>query len=170
MPTNSKRKEAYLKEREKGFDLRFSCSTSQQIPEYDALRDVNMRKYFESESIQKLLVESGQLDHFGRIVCLEKHRSRLHIIENEIERADRIQRVLEKDEEDARYLIRKERIRLIDQKRRLENLERRKSEMKMHMELTRVEREVLGQSHLYAGSQEENGHNQQQLARLGDIK
>mmetsp|Transcript_14929 Transcript_14929/g.31713 ORF Transcript_14929/g.31713 Transcript_14929/m.31713 type:complete len:155 (-) Transcript_14929:236-700(-) len=153
MPTNSKKNEAYLKERERGFDLRFqpSSNSQQQLPEYNALRDVNMRNFFESEPVQKLLLDTGQVDPFGRIISLEKHRSRLRIIENEIERAERLQRVMEKDEDDARYLVRQERFGSIERKRRLEGVERRKSETKMQLELTRVEREVLGQSHLYAG-------------------
>jgi len=170
MPTNSKKNEAHLKDREKGFDLRFS-STSRQLPQYNALRDVNMRNYFESQSVQKHLLESGQVDHFGRIVNLEKQRSRLRTIENEIERAERIQQLVDKDEGDVRYLVRKERFRVIDQNRRLENVERQKSERMMQMELTRVERDVLGQSHLYAGNHgRTGGENQHTLARLDDVK
>lgn len=156
MPTNSKKKEAYLKERESGFNLRFTSSSRRQLPEYNALRDINMQNYFESESVQKHLLETGQVDQFGRIISQEDNRSRLRIVENEIGRAEKLQKVLEKDEDDVRYLIRKERFRDIDKNRRLENVDRRKIDTKKQMELTRIEREVLGHSHLYTNNRETN--------------
>ena len=166
-----------MKEREKGFDLRFSYS--RELPEYNALRDVNMRNYFESATVQKHLLETGQVncklhmlslchencsdmmlakcsllqvDHFGRVVHSEKHRHRLHIIEKEVGRAERSQQLEIKDEADTRHLVRQERFRDIDKKQRLENVERRKTEMKTQMDLERIEREVMGCSHLYAGN------------------
>ena len=97
-----------------------------------------------------------QVDQFGRVISLEKHRSRLRIIEKEIERAERIQQILEKDEADTRHLVRKERFRDIDKQRRLENVERRKTEMKTQLNLARVERELMGYSNLHP-----NNHRQQ---------
>mmetsp|Transcript_43832 Transcript_43832/g.74826 ORF Transcript_43832/g.74826 Transcript_43832/m.74826 type:complete len:204 (+) Transcript_43832:1136-1747(+) len=171
MPSNSKKKKAYLKERENGFDLRFMCSSSssshqRQIPTYDALRDVNMRRYFESPHVQDHLLKSGMIDPFGCIVDLEKHRSRLRVVENEIERAERLERLHEKDEEDARYLVRKERFHRIDRERRREDAERRKYERRMQLEITRMEREVLGQSHLWSENHHYGGRNEKGEIRL----
>jgi hypothetical protein len=104
MGTNSKRRDAYLKEREAGFDLDFGVRS--KLPEYNSLLDSNMRRYFESECVQSHLLQTGQIDEFGRIINLEKHRSRLHVIENEFHRAEQREARMQKDEEHVRHLVR----------------------------------------------------------------
>ena len=141
----SKREEARRKEREEGFDLRFSCS----VPEYNALRDANMRYYFESPTVQEHLLETGQVDECGRILDRERRRSRLHVVESEIARAERRQRSLEREEDHARSLVRQERFRDIDRRRRLGNVERQRLEVKNQLKLSALEREVLGHAHLW---------------------
>ena len=149
MATNSQKRksELYIKEREEGFNLRFGCSFSNQP--YNALRDAHMKHFFESEQRIQHLQKQGQIDQFGRVIDMDTHR--LVVVENEIKRAEALEKLDEKEAEDARCIIRRERIREKDQMRKLKNVERRKSEMQIHMELTKAERELLGQSHLYKG-------------------
>ena len=54
-----RKKQAQKKEREDGFDLDFGVRA--KVPEYNALRDVNMRHYFENESVQEHLLQTGQV-------------------------------------------------------------------------------------------------------------
>ena len=68
-----------LKDREAGFDLQ-SIKNS-KLNEYNALHDPNMRFYFENPSVQKLLYESGQIDKYGRVINLEKNKTKIHILE-----------------------------------------------------------------------------------------
>ena len=94
---------------------------------------------------------------------------RLQIVKNKIKRAKRLEKILEKDEESARYLVRKERFREIDRRRRLENVERRKVEARIQVNLMRVEREALGQAHIYAVGRQERPKGQTliQIAEAG---
>lgn len=68
--SRASRKEKYLKERQDGFNLDL-CTA---LPEYNALLDPNMRHYFENEIVQAHLLQTGQIDRFGRIITLDKHR------------------------------------------------------------------------------------------------
>ena len=58
-------------ERERGFDVRGAPAP---LPTYDALRDGNLRQYFESKTVQRFLQHSGWIDKEGRIVDLDKFR------------------------------------------------------------------------------------------------
>jgi len=58
-------------ERERGFSVN---SAPAPLPTYDALRDNNLRQYFESKTVQKFLQSSGWIDKEGRIVDLDKFR------------------------------------------------------------------------------------------------
>jgi len=58
-------------ERERGFSL---GTAPAPLPSYDALRDGNLRQYFESKTVQKFLQGSGWIDKEGRIVDLDKFR------------------------------------------------------------------------------------------------
>jgi hypothetical protein len=58
-------------ERERGFQL---SGAPAPLPTYDALRDGNLRQYFESKTVQKFLQNSGWIDKDGRIVDLDKFR------------------------------------------------------------------------------------------------
>ena len=54
---------SYLKEREKGFDLDFGVRAAEKrhTPGYDALRDRNMRHYFEGAVVQDHLLRTVQV-------------------------------------------------------------------------------------------------------------
>ena len=51
--------------------------------EYNALRDPNMRHYFENRAVQTHLYATGQIDKAGRVIDLERNKSKFHIIEQE---------------------------------------------------------------------------------------
>ena len=86
------------------------------------------------------------------MIHLEKHRSRLRVIENEFRRAEKLQQRCYEEEAEARYLVHQDRFGKIEHYRRIEDIERRKERGKIQLELARLEREVLGQGHLYYGN------------------
>jgi hypothetical protein len=146
--TRASRKATYLKEREAAFNNDFGMRS--KLPEYNALLDSNMRRYFENESVQAHLLQTGQIDPFGHILSLDKQRSRLRVIENEIARAERLEQRLRKEEDHARHLVQYERCRDIERRRDLESVARRREEKKIKLELDQTEREILGYAHLYS--------------------
>ena len=44
---------------------------------YDSLRDSNLRQYFETSAVQRLLQRNGWVDKTGRIVDLDKFKGKL---------------------------------------------------------------------------------------------
>ena len=53
------RKERFLQEREAGFDNDFGVRS--KLPEYNALQDENMKRFFENPRIQQHLWQTGQV-------------------------------------------------------------------------------------------------------------
>ena len=85
--------------RDKTWDL---GSGSAPYPQYDALRDSNLRQYFESRQVQQFLHQMGWVDKEGRIVDLDKHKSKLNIIEQEFKYAEKAEYWRMKEEEEMR--------------------------------------------------------------------
>jgi hypothetical protein len=57
--------------RQGGFVL---SSAPAPLPTYDALRDANLRQYFESKTVQSLLQQKGWVDKTGKIIDLDRYR------------------------------------------------------------------------------------------------
>lgn len=94
-----KRQEA-LDRREKGFSL--TGLQSVQLKEYNALYDPNMRHFFESRHNQYLLYRTGQIDSNGRVINLDKNKSKLAILEREFREAEKIEEKRQKEELEMR--------------------------------------------------------------------
>ena len=92
-----------LKEREQGFNI--SNLGAVRLPSYNALYDPNMRHFFENEHTQRLLYGSGQIDKHGRVIDLEKNKSKLFILEKEFEAAEKIEEKRQKEELEMRVSI-----------------------------------------------------------------
>lgn len=88
--------EDILRRREEGFSL--TGLNNIRRKEYNALNDTNMRHYFESENIQRFLYKSGQIDSNGRIIDLEKNKSKLSILEREFSEADKLEQKRQHEE------------------------------------------------------------------------
>jgi glucan phosphoethanolaminetransferase (alkaline phosphatase superfamily) len=89
-----------LKKREQGFDL--ASIPHARLKEYSALHDPNMRHYFENTHVQRLLYETGQIDKFGRVISLDKNKSKLNILEREFQKAEQIEQQRLKEEQEMR--------------------------------------------------------------------
>eukprot|EP00802_Teleaulax_amphioxeia_P025986 Tamp_26953.p1 GENE.Tamp_26953~~Tamp_26953.p1 ORF type:complete len:193 (+),score=53.19 Tamp_26953:173-751(+) len=112
-------------ERERGFQLNAAPAP---LPTYDALRDNNLRQYFESKTVQKFLQSSGWIDKEGRIVDLDKFRSKLNIIEQEFKYAEKTEFWRLKEEEEMRRTIQVKRERALLDCKRIERARRIKEE------------------------------------------
>jgi hypothetical protein len=89
-----------LGKREKGFALTGLQSVT--LKEYNALYDPNMRHFFESKNNQYLLYKTGQIDSNGRVIDLDKSKSKLFILEREFKEAERVEERRQKEEMEMR--------------------------------------------------------------------
>jgi hypothetical protein len=91
--------EAYNK-REKGFAL--NGLQAVKLREYNALSDPNMRHFFESKNNQFFLYRTGQIDSNGRVIDLDRNKSKLFILEREFKEAEKIEERRQKEEMEMR--------------------------------------------------------------------
>jgi hypothetical protein len=75
------------------------------LGEYNALVDPNMRHHFENSKLQRLLYETGQIDRHGRVIDMRKNVGKLHILEREFTRAEKIEEQRRKEEIEMRVFI-----------------------------------------------------------------
>mmetsp|Transcript_29765 Transcript_29765/g.70340 ORF Transcript_29765/g.70340 Transcript_29765/m.70340 type:complete len:189 (+) Transcript_29765:92-658(+) len=112
-------------ERERGFSL---SSAPAPLPSYDSLRDGNLRQYFETSSVQRLLQKGGWVDKGGRIVDLDKFKGKLNIIEQEFKYAEKTEFWRLKEEEEMRRAIQMKRERALMEAKRRDRARRIKEE------------------------------------------
>lgn len=89
-----------LEKREKGFALTGLHTVS--LKSYNALYDPNMRHFFESKNNQLLLYRTGQIDSNGRVIDLDKNKSKLFILDREFKEAEKIEERRQKEEMEMR--------------------------------------------------------------------
>lgn len=97
------RRQEVLERREKGFSL--NGLQSVRLKEYNALHDPNMRHYFESKHNQYLLYRTGQIDSNGRVIDLDKNKSKLAILEREFKEAEKIEEKRQREEMEMRVRL-----------------------------------------------------------------
>ena len=73
-----------------------------RLKEYSSLTDPNMRHFFENRVVQSHLYKTGQIDKHGRVVDLDKNKSKLHVLEREFSEAEKIEERRQKDEMEMR--------------------------------------------------------------------
>jgi hypothetical protein len=104
--TGGKRKvsqDEVLERREKGFAL--TGLQSVKLREYNALYDPNMRHFFESRNNQYFLYRTGQIDSNGRVIDLDKNKSKLFILEREFKEAEKIEERRQQEEMEMRVSL-----------------------------------------------------------------
>ena len=92
--------EEAFERREKGFSL--TGLQAVNLKEYNALYDPNMRHYFESKHNQYYLYRTGQIDSNGRVIDMDKSKSKLSILEREFREAEKIEERRQKEEMEMR--------------------------------------------------------------------
>ena len=91
----------WARKREEGFDI---SSTVASLPKYNALYDRNLRHHFENRTRQNQLHRMGLIDNEGRVINLEKNRSKLFIIEQEFKQAEKAEYWRMKEEQVRRVV------------------------------------------------------------------
>ena len=89
-----------LERKEKGFSL--TGLQAVKLREYNALHDPNMRHFFESRHNQYLLYRTGQIDSNGRVIDLDRNKSKLAILEREFKEAEKIEEKRQREEQEMR--------------------------------------------------------------------
>lgn len=75
-----------MKEREENFNI--NCD-GMKFNEYESLRDINLRRYYENPNIQKELYNKGLIDSSGNLIQQHLVNSKLNAIEQEFKRVER---------------------------------------------------------------------------------
>lgn len=117
-----------------------SSMASRQHQEYNALRDPNMRHYFENRSVQTHLYKTGQIDKAGRVIDLERNKSKFHIIEQEFKAAERLEFWRKKEEHEMRHRVQQKRHEALARSRRSEKLLKMKEDRTIRQEIVRAAR------------------------------
>ncbi|ETM44667.1 hypothetical protein L914_10119 [Phytophthora nicotianae] len=133
MTMSKKRSEEYLRQRENGFNL--SGVHQDRLPQYNALLDRNLRHHFESRPLQSHLNELGLIDQRGRIVDLDKQKSKLFIIDQEFKLAEEVERRKQREEEELRRRVQMKRHDALQNARQREKLQQLKEEKKIAREI-----------------------------------
>lgn len=131
-----KRNDDYLRQRENGFNL--SGVHQDRLPQYNALLDRNLRHHFESRPLQSHLNELGLIDQQGRIVDLDKQRSKLFIIDQEFKLAEEAERKKQREEEELRRRVHMRRHDALHDARQREKLMQLKEEKKIAREIVQA--------------------------------
>lgn len=159
-----------LKEREQGFNI--SNLGAVRLPSYNALYDPNMRHFFENEHTQRLLYGSGQIDKHGRVIDLEKNKSKLFILEKEFEAAEKIEEKRQKEELEMRYRVQKKRFNELERQKKLDVLNSLKAERELSNEIIATLRMSTG-SNVFGSTKDRTGSsknkkNSSVLSRSGE--
>ena len=87
-----------------------------------------------------------QIDKIGRVIDLDKMKSKLHIIEKEFLRAEKIERDKQRDEEEVRRQIRTKRLHQFELNRNLARIHRSKTDTFIQNEIMSATKEAKGLS------------------------
>ena len=98
--SSGKPKSSKIKKREDGFDVRNLGSA--KLSEYNALFDPNMRHYCENKKIQQHLYKTGQIDSHGRVIDMDKNKTKIFILEREFKQAELTEQRRMKEEMEMR--------------------------------------------------------------------
>ena len=108
------------------------------MPKYNGLYDRNLRHHFENRRIQKQLHNVGLIDREGRVLDLNKNKSKLHIIEQEFKFAEKAEAMRQVEEEEMRRRVQKSRYDTLDKARQVDRLSKMKQDRRIRQEILRA--------------------------------
>jgi len=117
-----------------------------KLNEYNSLYDPNMRHFFENKKVQTLLYSTGQIDRHGRVIDLDKNKSKLHVLEREFTRAESIEERRQKDELEMRYRVQRKRFNELERVRKEEILHKLKHDRDLSKEIINTMRSSTNNS------------------------
>ena len=124
-----------LEKKEKGWNLNTSNVT---LPNYNGLYDRNLRHHFESRAVQANLFRLGMIDREGRVLDIEKQKSKLFIIEQEFKAAEKAEQMRLREEADMRARVQAKRHETLERGRRAERLMKIKDDRRIRSEILRA--------------------------------
>ena len=124
-----------LEKKEKGWNLNTSNVT---LPTYNGLYDRNLRHHFESRAVQGNLFRLGMIDREGRVLDIEKQKSKLFIIEQEFKAAEKAEKMRMREEADMRARVQAKRHETLERGRRAERLMKIKDDRRIRSEILRA--------------------------------
>ena len=129
----SKKEQLRLKRLEDGF--RMGNLNVVKLREYSSLHDPNMRHFFENQRVQAHLYKTGQIDRHGRVIDLDRNKSKIHILEREFARAEAVEERRQKDELEMRYRVQRKRFEELEKVRKDEILQKLKHDRLLSKEI-----------------------------------
>ena len=133
-----------MAKRERAFDSNMQATVNERLPKYDALMDTNLRHFFEGEKIQNHLYQTGLIDRSGRVVNLDKHKSKLFIIDQEFKHAEKTEYWRQKEEEEMRKRVQVKRHQALEKARMDDRLAKLKEDRRIRQEIVHATREAAG--------------------------
>ena len=131
-----KRREAARKKKaEEGWNLR---TAQVKLKKYEGLYDPNLRHHFESRAVQHNLFRLGMIDREGRVLDIEKQKSKLFIIEQEFKSAEKAETMRLREEADMRQRVQSMRHETLERGRRAEQLMKIKDDRRIRSEILRA--------------------------------
>ena len=129
----SKNEQIRLAKLEAGFAM--GNLNTVKLREYNSLHDPNMRHFFENQKVQAHLYKTGQIDRHGRVIDLDKNKSKIRILEREFERAETIESRRQADEMEMRYRVQRKRFDELERVRKEEVLQKLKHDRMLSKEI-----------------------------------
>jgi len=133
-----------LRKKETGWEM--GNLNTVKLKEYNSLYDPNMRHFFENKKVQTLLYSTGQIDRHGRVIDLDKNKSKLHVLEREFSRAETIEERRQKDELEMRYRVQRKRFNELEKLRNEEILHKLKHDRELSKEIINTMRSSTNNS------------------------
>jgi len=133
-----------LRKKEKGWEM--GNLNTVKLKEYNSLYDPNMRHFFENKKVQTLLYSTGQIDRHGRVIDLDKNKSKLHVLEREFQKAETIEERRQKDELEMRYRVQRKRFNELERVRNDEILHKLKHDRELSKEIINTMRSSASNS------------------------
>jgi flagellar biosynthesis GTPase FlhF len=129
----SRKEQLRLKNKEEGFQM--GNLNVVKLREYNSLHDPNMRHFFENQKVQGHLYKTGQIDRHGRVIDLDRNKSKIHILEREFSRAEAVEEQRQKDELEMRYRVQRKRFEELERVRKDEILQKLKHDRMLSKEI-----------------------------------
>ena len=129
----SKKEQLRLKRMEDGFQM--GNLNVVKLREYNSLHDPNMRHFFENQRVQAHLYKSGQIDRHGRVIDLDRNKSKIQILEREFARAEAVEDRRQSDELEMRYRVQRKRFEELERVRKDEILQKLKHDRMLSKEI-----------------------------------
>ena len=114
-----------------------------KLPKYNALTDPNLKHHFENRKLQSHLLKSGLIDHQGRVIDVDKCKSKLAVIEREFRNAEKAEFQRMRDEAEMRRRVQKKRHEALEVSRRQEMIAKVHEDRKIRRAILKIQKDQV---------------------------